>query len=785
MRTVRLRMGGASRGGHTHARTHVSGARRARGRHRAGPRLWSWTFALRSLGVGVLGLLLIAAVLSPASATTAGAAPAPSASEKQRLLDAYAQLPPSFIPNAGQLAAEQVRYYAQGPGYGLYATPDELVLSLGKKEPAALSLQFLGADPQVKVEALDRLPGRFNYLLGNDQSKWRSNLPTYGGVVYKGLWPGVEMRVYGRAGSLKYEFLVHPGASPESVSLAYRGTQGLSLDRAGNLLIKTPKGTLSDARPVSYQQIGGRRVEIPTRYALDLKSGRTGFALAAGYDPARLLVIDPELKYSTFLGGTGEETGNGIAVDKKGYAYLTGFTTSTDFPTTPDAFQPDDPHPFVDENDLGEDAFVAKLNYRGTALKYVTYIGGSGIDEGFGIAVDKEGNAYITGPTESDDFPTTPGAFDETFDGAPLNDPNNPDLCECDAFVTKLDEDGSELDYSTYLGGTGDDRTEGFGIAVDKEGNAYVTGETTSPDFPVTPGAIQTVHTDAGAAYDAFVTKLDEDGSELDYSTYLGGTGDDFGDGLALDSNGRAFVAGSTFSVDFPLKRAFDTELGGDEDAFVAKLNPRGSRLDYSTYVGGSDLDIGDGIAIDRKVNAYFTGETTSTDYPTTLGAFQESDPDPFVDADNPGEDAFVTKLDKHGKLSLSTYLGGVGLDFAKGIAVDKEDGSPYVAGETVAEDFPTTENALATELVGGADAFVTKLSADFSELVYSTYLGGSGDDFAEGIAIDKQGNLYVTGDSGDPGETDPVNFPTTPGVFSESFNGGIADAFVTKIDPD
>ena len=426
----------------------------------------------------------------------------------------------------------------------------------------------------------------------------------------------------------------------------------------------------------------------------------------------------------------------------------------------------------------GADAFVAKLNRRGTALHYLTYLGGEGEDEGFGIAVDEDGHAHVSGPTTSADFPVTDGAFDTVFDGGPLNDPNDPDLCACDVFVTKLNSRGTALLYSTYLGGGGDDRAEGFGIAVGREGSTYVTGETTSPDFPVTPGAFQTVHAEAGDGYDAFVTKLDEDGSELSYSTFLGGEGDDFGDGLALDRDGSAHIAGSTVSEDFPTTDgAFDRTLDGEEDAFVAKLDEDGSALASSTYVGGSDLDIGDGIALDRKGNAYFTGETTSVDLPTTPGAFQEDDPDPFVDVDNPGRDAFVAKLDRRGTaLVYLTYLGGIGDDFAKGIAVDRE-GSAYVSGETGSDDFPITPDALATSLVGGTDAFVTKLDEDGSALSYSTYLGGSGDDFAEGIAVDRKGNVYVTGDGS-------TGFPTTPGAFDEILDevSGI-DAFVTKLE--
>ncbi|PYN67321.1 MAG: hypothetical protein DMD93_14815 [Candidatus Rokuibacteriota bacterium] len=421
---------------------------------------------------------------------------------------------------------------------------------------------------------------------------------------------------------------------------------------------------------------------------------RVGFRVAA-YDARRPLVIDPALFYSTYLGGSDFDEGLGITVDAAGNAYVVGVTGSIDFPTTQGAFQttlassngdafvtklnstgsglvystyltfsnnfPITPGAFqTSPGPLGNggSVFVTKLNPMGSALIYSTYLGGFGFQEGLGIAVDAAGNAYVAGRTNSLNFPTTPGAFQPNFGGCPEL------TCFENAFVTKLNPTGSALVYSTYLGGTKND--EATGIALDAAGNAYVTGRTDSSDFPTSPGAYQTTFSGVLSVYgDAFVVKLDPTGSALIYSTYLGGSGEDGGAGIALDSSGNAYVVGATSSTDFPTTPgAFQTTFGGGEaDVFVTKVNPLGSALVYSTYLGGSDHDEGFGIAVDGlpSPNAYLTGAARSTDFPVIPGAIQPA----F--AGGTGFDVFVTKLDPTGSaLIYSTYLGGPDVDYGK-----------------------------------------------------------------------------------------------------------------------
>jgi Beta-propeller repeat len=497
-----------------------------------------------------------------AQSTSLAAARAPSTAlppgAERRAAKAYAKLPLSFVPNAGQTDGS-VRYYAQGAGYSFYLTDHKAVLALERgRHGEALDLRFLDANPNAKPIAADRGAARVNYLT---DSAHHTNLPTYGRLVYRNLWPGIDMVFAGKGGKLSYAFHLRPGAKVSDIRLAYAGAKGISLGTGGAMQIHTPLGTLKDARPQSFQRIDGRRVPVDSSYLLAGDS--YGFSVSH-HDPGRPLVIDPSLAYSTFLGGSdsagcppeeahGPEQGNRIALDSSGAAYVTGFTDSTDFPTTPGAFDTS-----FNGSVCGVDAFVAKLNPAGTGL-VSTFLGGSSGDEAFGIAVDSAGAAYVTGGTSSTDFPTTAGAFDTSLSGS------------SDAFVTKLDPAGSHLDYSTYLGGSSGDG--GRGIAVDSAGAAYVTGSTGSTDFPISAGAFDTSF--IGGLGDAFVTKLDPAGSGLAYSSYLGGSSAEGSTDIAVDSAGAAYVTGGTSSTDFPTTAgAFDTSLSGSSDAFVAKLDP-------------------------------------------------------------------------------------------------------------------------------------------------------------------------------------------------------------------
>ncbi|HEV8597658.1 MAG TPA: SBBP repeat-containing protein [Candidatus Dormibacteraeota bacterium] len=494
----------------------------------------------------MLAMLLAASVawvlpLAPHRATPASNSNANSA------VNAYGQLPLSFVANAGHDHPD-VRFSAQAGAVSFWFTSTQAVFSFaGEHKGVNLGLGFLGANPAPAIEGTDPLAGKVNYFLGDDPSAWKTGLPTYGELVYRGLWPGIDLAFRGEAGTLKYEFRVAPGADVSNIRLEYRGADMLTLSPTGDLILSTAVGPITDAKPVSYQVVGGNRVPVESRYALE---GNTyGFALGA-YDTSRPVVIDPGLAYSTYLGGSGGDNGTGIAVDGLGNAYLTGQTSSANFPTTVGAF---------DTSANGNfDAFVTKLGPSGGApLLYSTYLGGSSFDQGLGIAVDGLGNAYLTGQTSSANFPTTVGAFDTSANGN-------------DAFVTKLGPSGSApLLYSTYLGGSGFD--QGNGIAVDGLGNAYLTGFTDSTNFPTTVGAFDTSY---NGGVDAFVTKLGPSGSApLLHSTYLGGSGGDNGTGIAVDGLGNAYLTGRTGSANFPTTvGAFDTSHNGGADAFVTKL---------------------------------------------------------------------------------------------------------------------------------------------------------------------------------------------------------------------
>ncbi len=683
--------------------------------------------------------------------------PAASAAT-QGVQEDYGKLPLSFVPNGGQ-DDPRVRYTARSAGLTAFFTARGAVLSLAApaaRTPArtyALGLSFLGANPAPTIVPGRLGSGEANFFVGNDPSRWRTGLRTAGELTYRALWPGVDMAVRGDDQRLKYEFHLAAGARPDAIRLAYRGADGLSLDGAGNLRIATPARTLTDSAPISYQSIAGRRVSVASHFVLG--PGSTYGIEVGAYDARYPLIIDPSIVYSTYLGGSGQESAYvGVAVDVSGNAYAVGQTDSPNFPTTLGAFQ---------TSPTGS-VFVSKLNASGTALVYSTYLSGtSGGAQSHAIAVDASGSAYVTGGVDSMDFPTTSGAFQETRPFGATS-----------AFVTKLNPSGSSLAYSTYLGKTvpSGSYEYGMGIALDGAGAAYVGGYTNDSGFPTTPGAFQTAN--AGAD-DAFVTKLNAAGSALVYSTFVGGSGYDVAFAIAVDGLGGAYIAGGTQSSDLPTTvGSFQPARGpgGAGSVFVTKLDPSGAGLDYSTYLGPSAGEEGDGIAVDASGSAYVTGRTNSNVFPTTPGAYQTSQPGVG------SADAFVSKLDASGSaLVYSTYLAGAnGAEFGQGIRVDGA-GNAYVAGITNSTDFPTTVGAFQTTQLspGSDDAFVTKLNASGSGLLYSSYLGGSSFEVTASVAVDGGGDAYVAG------STNSSDFPTTVGAF-QSASGGGQDTFVAKL---
>src|SRR2546428_559773 len=603
---------------------------------------------------GVKGMVLLLALAlascAPASATRPSTE-SPQATKPQ-VLAAYGKLPLSFEANQGQ-TEPQVKFLSRGSGYTLFLTSTEAVLMLTKTDAHAkhripgearlvepekgagtvLRMKLLGANPAPAVAGVGELPGKSNYFVGNDPKKWRANVPTYAKIEYRDVYPGVNLVYYGNQRQLEHDFVVSPGADPKAITLAFEGMDGVAIDALGDLVLRAEGGEGRLRKPVVYQAQNGQRAVIAARYVLKAER-QVAFEVAA-YDATKPLIIDPVLAYSTYLGGrasafggNADDEGLGIAVDAAGSACGAGRPAATSFPTTPGAFQVTFGGGFFD-------AFVTKLNGDGSALVYSTYLGGSVDDRGNAIAVDAAGNAYVTGSTSSNNFPTTSGAVQPTCG-----------ISGGDAFVSKLNETGTTLVYSTCLGGSGGQF--GNGIAVDVAGNAYVTGPTTSPNFPTTRGAFPTTFAGGG---DAFVTKLNtlaSGSASLVYSTYLGGSRADVGFGIAVDVQGNAYVTGSTNSRGFPTTPgAFQTDLAGvaDADAFLTKLTPTGTGLVYSTYLGGSlagslgggSIDQGFGIAVDVAGNAYVTGRTQSRNFPTTPGAFQT--------ALAGGFDAFVAKF--------------------------------------------------------------------------------------------------------------------------------------------
>jgi hypothetical protein len=651
-------------------------------------------------------------------------------------INAYGQLPLTFEPNEGQTDAS-VKFLSRSAGYTLFLTKSEAVLAFTDSDLTPLRMKVGGASANPDVAAYDELPGKVNFFIGKDATKWRTNIPTYKKVRYSDVYPGIDLVYYGNAKQLEYDFVVSPGADPALIRLDFDGNKTARIDGAGDLVLASGDRDIRMHKPIVYQEAHGKRHEVAAEYAL-LQDGQIGFAIGE-YDKQATLIVDPVLMYSTYLGGNGADSAFGVAVDSSGSAYIAGRTASSDFPTATPIYP----------SNVVPDAFVTKLNAAGSGLVYSTYLGGAGFDEADSIVVDGSGNAYVTGTTLSGDFPTagTPPPFQSTFGGS------------SDAFITKLNVSGSALVYSTFLGGSLDDSAKG--IAIDSSNNVYVTGFTPSTNFP-TLNSLQTF----GGAYDAFVTKLNSTGSGLVYSTYLGGGDSDLGRGITVDTSGNAYVTGATASTNFPTTSPYQgSNAGGLNDGFVTKINAAGSARVFSTYIGGTNDDGGFSIAVDSSGSAYVTGYTASSDFPTanTIYSFGGS------------KDAFVTKFNSAGSaLTYSTYLGGVANEEGHAIAVDLS-GIAHFSGITNSANFPTN-NPL--QSAGGVDdAFVGRVNAGGSALIYSTFLGGSSNDRGYGMTIDAAGNDYVVG------ETFSTNFPTANAFQSTHGSGGTQDAFVTKVE--
>ncbi len=744
--------------------------------------------------------VMVSPVLLDQLATAAVSPGPPSPATSQRVAATMMGMPLQFEANHGQVDA-QVKFLSRGSGYTLFLTPTESVMVLQQREAkpeqtndplasterapikqSVVRMKLEGANPSPAIDGMEQLPGIVNYFIGNDPAKWRTKIPTYAKVQYKEAYPGIDLAYYGNQGKLEYDFIVSPGADPNQIKLAFEGASEIKVADSGDLLLTTALGEVRVQKPVVYQvEADGHKTLVAGNYISSSKADAVQIQLAA-YDHSKPVVIDPVLDYATYLGGQLGDYNPDIAVDALGNAYVTGPTSSLNFPVTGGAYDPTfNANPFcpgisvtnttcldpILSVDLNTDIFVAKISPNGGALLYATYLGGTGPESLTSptIAVDSSGQAFVAGQTRSGDFPVTAGAFQTAFHPCPS--PSQPPAnCSADGFVAKLDAGGSALVYSTYVGGNGGDAISG--IKVDASGNAYITGDFRSQDFPITPGAFSSGN--SGTFAGGLVAKLNPTGTGLVWSTrlVLGVNNFSAARKLALDSLGNVIVIGTSQGTTSPVVNAIQSANAGDWDAFVWKLNSSGTALLFSTYLGGAGRDQGFDVTVDSADNIYVTGQTNSLNFPTTAGAFST--------ANNGGYDIFVTKLTSAGAVQYSTYLGGSSDDCVISwcdVGVDST-GQAYISSDTLSANFPTV-NAIDSTYNGARDAVLSVLRVDGSGLVFSTFLGGTAQEYRVSLDVLPSGVAFLTGG------VSSLNFPVTSGVFQPIKAGG-DDAFVVRI---
>ena len=795
-----------------------------------------------SLALAVLATAGVVFYFSSTGDAARASGPQPDAQKALSSGSRLKALPLFFEPNQGQ-TAPQVKFLARGSGYSLFLTADEAVLRLQRsavsRPPSAVSgqpsassvirMRLDGANSSARISGASPLPGKSNYFIGNDPSKWRSDVPQFARVEYKGVYPGVDLVYYGDQGQLEYDFRVAPSADPNQIALSFEGAAA-RID-SGDLLLSTEQGNVRFHAPRVYQQDGNTEKTIAGSFR-QLADNRIGFAIA-DYDHSRELVIDPVLSYSSYLGGSGTESLVKVAVDANGLIYVAGSTNSADFPTDIAATNNPNNPPYQMNLAGTTNIFIAVIDPTRVPplyscspqppdppymcyqqLVYATYLGGSGVDSLAGVAVDAAFSIYVAGTTTSPNFPTTPSAFQQ----GPQSGTHG--------FLSKIGNVGVGnplvygLVYSTYLAGNGTDQVTGLAIDASEEW-AYVTGTTTSTNpasdnFPANPNGYQLQSNSPGppANPQFFASKIDTTftgTASMIYSTYFGGgnpvNASATGGGIAVDpapaSTVNMYITGTTNmlptgingGLGFPLQNAYQsclddpsaTSCSGsptNTDAFVAKINPNqtgAQSLVYSTYVGGSGTETGVAIAVDTTGNAYITGKTNSTDWVSPGTGFQTS----------PGGggnyDAFIAKIGNESSgvfpLNYFTYLGGSSDDFGQDIKVDSVQAA-HVVGSTSSTDLPVTTNTLQSQNAGGVDAFVAVIGTTLSgkgagDIV--TYLGGSGSDNGTGVAIDLFGATYAAGDTVSPNFPFPLPpIPNNP--FQPALDGTAADAFISKI---
>jgi hypothetical protein len=667
----------------------------------------------------------LAASISVCVSTSAAAAPHAAAPAT----------PLRFERNQGQ-TDRRVRFVSRNPRFTLFLTDTALVVSLPRSHDTLSSVRmtFEGARPTAAIEGVGDVTGLNNYFRGHDSSAWQGGVKGYGSVRYTGIYRGIDLVLYGRERHVEYDFIVAPRANPALIRLRIDGGAP-SVDDSGDLRIATGAGIVTLSRPVVYQDGPRGRHRIDGGY-VRLSRRDVGFRIGR-YDRSLPLVIDPVLAYSTYLGGSDWDFASDLTVDAAGNAYVCGYTASLNFPTT------------IGQTLYGGsyDAFVAKLRPDGT-LAWATYLGGSGFDNCGTLAVDAQGFVYTAGGTTSPDFPVH-GGVQSTLNGTD------------DGFIAKLTPDGSTIVYSSYLGGSGSDGVAA--VAIDRSGAAYVTGVTTAGDFPL----VAPIRSQYGGGFtDAFVAKVTAAGDELEFSTLMGGNDSDEPSSIALGPGGDIFVGGMTRSSDFPVVAPLQPQYHGLFDGFLFKLSPDASTVLYSTYLGTPDFDaVGDLKPFDD--GTLLVAGYAGFGFPVTPGVFG-----PYTHGRT---DAFVSRLSADGaRFVFSTYFGGNGDDGAN-VDVDPA-GHLWIAGNTTSTNLPLNNALQPANGDGGwyQDAYVAELSSDATELLFSTYLGGSDIDSGIGFGVDGLGNVYLAG------QTASTDFPTVDPILGAA--SGPRDAFVARI---
>ena len=652
-----------------------------------------------------------------------------------------------------------VKFSARTGDSRLFLTARGASLTVNQR---TVSISLLNGNPNPEISGVDALPVRTNYLLGSKKENWRA-VSNYARVRYRAVYPGVDLVYYGSGSELEYDFLVHPGANPNRIRLQFKGVESMKITPQGDLQVETAGGRMIQRIPVVYQdRPGGSRREIRGKFKL-LSRNVVGFEIEP-YDRSRALTIDPVLRYSSLIGGSGSDTVTAVTINRTGMLYVTGYMTNANDVNGDDTV-------FRPTAAGGADIFVAKINPAlsgPSSLLYFTFIGGSGSDIPNAIALDEFENVYLTGSTTSQNFPlggVTPSAG--------LNGVTDLSIANIsDAFVVKIQptlKAGDSFLYGTYLGGALADG--GNAIDVDAQGNIYVTGYTRSENFQITSSAYQNV---MWGKQDTFVAKLNPSlQAPLLYSSYLGGEAADEGRAILVAPSGAVYLAANTFSKEFPYAGSpyRFSKGGGDIVVYQMDLTKSGvASLVYSTYLGGSGLDEVRRLALDSRGRLLLAGTTLSDDFPVTADALKTT----LSGIAN----VFVTRLDLSAQgdsvLSYSTYLGGSGGDVAYDMAADSA-GNVYITGYTLSSDFPTTTDALQRAPAGGIEVFISRLSlADASPaLTYSTYVGKSGTNVGYAIAVAPDGTICVGGQSS------IRSIAATDSAFQSESTGGVSDGFI------